>query len=93
MEELQIYWRAEDPARNIARAYHLSVSHDLFGWICVETRWGRIGCTGQSQRRAFPEEQEARRYIRSIMRKRATAPARIGTAYRIVEGSENQINI
>ncbi|WP_275588806.1 WGR domain-containing protein [Croceicoccus hydrothermalis] len=46
-DEYQEHWRAQDPERNIAREYHLSVSMDLFGWTIVERQWGRIGSVGQ----------------------------------------------
>lgn len=46
---------ALDPARNIWRRYSITASFDLFGMIVVETRWGRIGASGQAQRHAFSD--------------------------------------
>ena len=77
--------RAIDPTRNIARAYVIEASRDLFGWIVVERRWGRIGRAGRGERRAFPTESAAEVHIRSLLARRATAPRRIGVAYEIVE--------
>lgn len=77
--------RAIDPTRNIARAYFIEASRDLFGWIVVERRWGRIGGAGRGDRRAFPTASAAESHIRSLLARRATAPRRIGVAYEAVE--------
>ena len=44
--------RREDPARNMARFYCLSLEASLFGETMLVTRWGRIGTYGR--RRATP---------------------------------------
>lgn len=80
-DEYQEHWRAQDPERNIARDYHLSVSIDLFGWTIVERHWGRIGCFGQSRRESFSDAADAKRSIASVRRRRASAHQRIGVAY------------
>ncbi len=42
-----------DPARNMARFYHLDLQQDLFGTWCVVREWGRIG-RAHGQRRSDP---------------------------------------
>ncbi|MFD2427449.1 WGR domain-containing protein [Sphingobium scionense] len=57
--------QACDPSRNIRRHWHIELRRDLFGWIVVEWRWGRIGTAGQSRSLAF--EQEGRRGASSVV--------------------------
>lgn len=85
-EELECreHWQAIDQARNVARDYRLTVSRDLFGWIIVEREWGRIGSRGQSARDSFANDDVARRFVRGVRRRRASARNRIGVAYRSV---------
>ncbi len=82
---LSWYLQAIDLTRKIARAYSIEASHDLFGWIVVERRWGRIGGAGRGERRAFATEGAAKSYVRSLLARRATAPRRIGVAYEVIE--------
>jgi predicted DNA-binding WGR domain protein len=56
---------------------------DLFGQWIVETRWGRIGATGQCQQRSFPDATAAQDYVRAILRKRRSARKRIGVEYQL----------
>lgn len=77
-----ILLRAVDPTRNISREYGIWIAPDLFGQWIVETRWGRIGTGGQSQQRSFADPLAARAYVRSVLRIRRRARARIGVDYR-----------
>ena len=80
-----IYYRcaleAVDRSRNIARAYRIEASRDLFGHTIVDLRWGRIGRRGAGLIVSFTDEAAARRFIRRTLAKRASAPRRIGVAY------------
>lgn len=78
----QIELVALNPARNIHRRYSITTSLDLFGMIVVETRSGRIGAVGQTQRRAFIDRVAAECHIATILRRRSAAETRIGVAYR-----------
>lgn len=78
---------ARDAVRNIARKYLVEISTDLFGAVIVESSWGRIGCRGRSKRLSFTTRARASRYVGSVLRQRAGAIIRIGTAYRVVEQS------
>ncbi|MEE4539770.1 MAG: WGR domain-containing protein [Erythrobacter sp.] len=78
------HWQAIDPARNIARDYQITATTDLFGWIIVERRWGRIGGKGRVTRASFADADAAERFVARIKARRASAPRRIGAAYRPV---------
>lgn len=70
------------PASNLARAYHVVVFRDLFGMFVVEVTFGRIGTPGRSLRYAVDEIGAVRPRLRQVLRRRLTAPRRLGTAYR-----------
>jgi hypothetical protein len=74
--------RACDPTANRFRAWRLEAGCDLFGTWLAEVRFGRIGRPGRALRRAFASEREVRAFVRARLRRRASAPARIGVAYR-----------
>lgn len=75
---------ALDPARNIRRRYEIFVSRDLFGAFIVEMRWGRIGARGQGKRLSFADPASAERHVAATLRRRGTAPTRIGVPYRLL---------
>jgi predicted DNA-binding WGR domain protein len=77
---------AVDHARNINRRYSVEVSEDLFGFLVVETAWGRIGGWTAAKRVSFPDRGGADRAVAGHLRRRATAAKRIGVAYRPVMG-------
>lgn len=70
--------------RNIARRYTVALSRDLFGASIVEFAWGRIGSRGQGRAVSFASEDEGSRFARQLLRRRASAPKRIGVPYREV---------
>lgn len=70
--------------RNIARRYTVALSQDLFGASIVEFAWGRIGTKGQGRAVSFACADEASRFARHLLRRRASAPKRIGVPYREV---------
>jgi len=47
-------------------------------------RFGRIGRPGRALLRAFATERELRAFVAARLRRRASAPARIGVAYRCI---------
>jgi predicted DNA-binding WGR domain protein len=49
----------------------------------VEMSYGRIGTTGRSKIRSFPHVDDARAQVRSCLKRRATAPRRIGVGYQM----------
>jgi predicted DNA-binding WGR domain protein len=78
---------AIDQARNIRRRYRIAVDRDLFGDWIVETLWGRIGTAGSRMTQRFDDPAEAARFIRRTLARRASAPSRIGVAYRPPDAS------
>lgn len=72
---------AVEPARNIRRAYVIERRRDLFDRHIVIWSWGRIGCGRMHREQAFESETEAIDFVRLLLRRRATAPRRIGACY------------
>lgn len=83
MTLLCIKLEARNPARRCFRAYEITVGQDLFGAWMVEMNYGRIGSTGRAKIRSFGTPREARVQVHACLGKRATAPRRIGTGYRL----------
>ena len=79
---ISLHLQAIDPARNIARRYAIETSADLFGHIIVDLHWGRIGTKGQGRTLSFVEAQDAARFVRQTLNRRAGARKRIGVGYR-----------
>jgi predicted DNA-binding WGR domain protein len=73
--------QAIDHGRNIARRYAIEASPDLFGHWIVALHWGRIGTKGQSRICSFAKQPDAARFVRTTLRRRASAQKRIGVAY------------
>jgi predicted DNA-binding WGR domain protein len=81
MHLAEIYLEAVNPARGCHRAYRLTLTEDLFGAFIVETRYGRIGAVGHALSRSFITEPDAREFMQSCMKRRQSAPRRLGTGY------------
>jgi len=63
------------------------VGRDLLDDWTVAVRFGRIGQGGQERRYASPEPELMRRVIRDRLRRRLSAPRRIGCPYRLASFS------
>jgi predicted DNA-binding WGR domain protein len=87
---LDIVLHAVDKTRNCRRSYRLVVERDLLGDWLVRLAFGRIGARGRIIIALAADEAEARRVARAILRRRASAPRRIGVAYRPVEQFANE---
>ncbi|WP_084675427.1 MULTISPECIES: WGR domain-containing protein [Methylomicrobium] len=77
------YLKAQDPVRNIYRAYSIAYGQDLFGNSIVETTYGRIGGKGRTLISVVNNEDEALKYVQKSLKCRQSAPKRIGVAYKI----------
>ncbi|MCP5391144.1 MAG: WGR domain-containing protein [Sphingomonadaceae bacterium] len=73
-----IWLEAVCAKRNVARRYTVALSRDLFGTSIVEFAWGRIGTKGQGRAVSFACEDDAARFARQLLRRRASALERIG---------------
>ena len=71
-----------DPARNHWRSYRVEAGRDLLGDWLVEVTFGRIGPGGRTVRYVAADEAGARKTTLACLRRRASAPRRIGVAYR-----------
>ncbi|WP_020565893.1 WGR domain-containing protein [Methylosarcina fibrata] len=76
------YLEARDPARNIHRAYSIAYGQDLFGNWIVETTYGRIGGKGRILVTIVNNEDEAIKHVQKTLKRRESAPKRLGTAYK-----------
>lgn len=85
--EHRIHLVATDDHRNLQREYYIERSVDLFGLHVVDWTWGRIGTRGSSRRRSFLTQDQAVAFIAVLLARRATAPRRIGAAYRDAAGT------
>jgi len=77
------YLEARYPARNIQRAYSLAYGQDLFGNWIVEITYGRIGGKGRTLVTVVNNEEEALKYVQKSLKRRQSAPKRIGVAYKV----------
>ena len=86
-------WRvrleAKCAARRCFRNYEIAIGTDLFGVWMVEMSYGRIGAVGRTKVRSFETAEAARAQVHVCLRRRATAPRRIGVGYQLqrVDGS------
>lgn len=85
MELRYVQLVAKDPERNILRHWQIEPILDLFGRWTIRVTFGRIGRNGRSVHKTFGSEAEARRYYCAALRRRATAPRRIGVNYQPVD--------
>lgn len=83
MMEFSILLEARNPARNIWRSYHLAAGRDLLGDWIVELTYGRIGARGHTKVMLVADEDEARSYIQKCLKRRDSAPKRIGVGYEV----------
>jgi predicted DNA-binding WGR domain protein len=83
MTSLSIRLEARSLPHRCHRAYEIAVSVDLFGAWLVEMSYGRIGTAGRTKARSFSTPEEAAAQVKVCLRKRASAPRRIGVAYRV----------
>ena len=82
MTAFDIRLEARLPEKNLARACHVIVFRDLFGVWVVEITFGRIGARGRTKRYSVSDIEAVRPHLRRILRRRLTAPRRLGVAYR-----------
>ena len=81
---LDLELHAVDEARNTRRAYRVRVTRDLFGLVVVEFRWGRVGTVGTRLCMSAPTVEAAQALVRQRLRRRTSAPRRIGVGYALV---------
>jgi predicted DNA-binding WGR domain protein len=87
---LSIRLEARSAAQRCYRAYAIDVATDLFGAWLVDMSYGRIGTIGRTKIRSFATIEDAQDQVRACLRKRATAPRRIGVAYHVRRVDRNE---
>jgi predicted DNA-binding WGR domain protein len=80
---LTVALEARHTARNHQRRYEITVGRDLFDDWSVVIRYGRIGQGGREERFAGPQADELMAVVRERLRRRLSAPRRIGVPYRL----------
>ena len=79
---LSIHLEAHDAANNRHRKYVAIVGRDLFGRWSLQLQYGRVG-SSLRELRFSGDVGEIRRLLRDHLRRRLSAPRRIGCAYRL----------
>jgi len=72
-----------DAGRNLMRFYQIAAVRDLFDDLIVTFNYGRIGTRGQTKTYIVPTADEAVRLVRACLKRRQSAPKRIGIAYEV----------
>lgn len=80
---LTVTFESHNRARNHHRRYQVSVGRDLFGEWTVCINYGRTGQAGRELHFAAPEVSAVQRIVRERLRRRLSAPKRIGCPYQI----------
>jgi hypothetical protein len=76
--------QAVSPHGQRRRAYEIHVGSDLFGQLVVTIDFGVIGTRGQRRVHLVADIAEAQAVVRRALRRRISAPRRIGVPYRVV---------
>ena len=87
INDFEIELRAENPLTNCWRDYNLLLGRDLLGDWCISVRWGRIGTAGSTAMHGFGNRDEAVAFANVLLKRRLTAPRRIGCPYRLIASS------
>jgi predicted DNA-binding WGR domain protein len=80
---LTVAFEAHNAARNHHRHYAVTVGRDLLDDWTVAICYGRSGQRGRELRYAAAEADAMRAIIRDRLRRRLSAPKRIGCTYRL----------
>ncbi len=82
---LTVSFEAHNADRNHHRRYEIRLGRDLFGDWTVCLLYGRMGQAGQMVRHSGSAQERLQQVIRESLRRRLTAPTRIGCAYALRE--------
>ena len=80
---LQVAFEAHNPELNHYRRYQITLGRDLLDDWTVSISYGRIGQGGHLLRFASSKADDMRAVIRDRLRRRLSAPKRIGCSYRL----------
>lgn len=85
LDLLTIALEAHSDERNHHRRYELAVGRDLLGDWIVTVRYGRVGWPLRTLQLASPTVEAAQAVLRDRLRRRLSAPRRLGCRYDIRE--------
>lgn len=80
----EIALEAHDAKHGSARTYGVAADRDLFGTWILELRYSRIDPAGRRRLIAYANEDAARAEIRRRLKRRDSAPRRIGAVHQVV---------
>jgi predicted DNA-binding WGR domain protein len=80
---LTIALEAHSDERNHHRRYEVSVRRDLLGDWVVTIRYGRVGESLREFHVGWPDVEQARVIVDDRLRRRLSAPTRIGCRYTV----------
>lgn len=80
---LTVAFEAHNPNLNHHRRYQITLGRDLLDDWTVSISFGRIGQGGHFLRFASSKADDMRAVIRDRLRRRLSAPKRIGCSYRL----------
>src|ERR1700693_6079602 len=80
---LSLSFEAHHQEKNHHRRYEVVIGRDLLDAWTVAIRYGRTGQRGTERHYASPQADEMRTVIRDRLRRRLSAPRRIGCFYRL----------
>ena len=84
---LTVAFEAHNAERNHHRRYEVVLGLDLLDDWTLDICYGRVGQGGRVLRFASPRPEDIRAIIRDRLRRRLSAPKRIGCPYRLAEFS------
>ena len=76
-------FEAHNAGKNHHRRYSIRIGRDLLDDWTVTIEYGRTGQAGKETRFASPEVEVIQSIVRERLRRRLSAPRRIGCAYRL----------
>jgi len=80
---LTLAFEAHHGERNHHRRYEVRIGRDLFDDWTVAISYGRVGQGGQERRYGSAQAETLRAIVRERLRRRLSAPSRIGCRYRL----------
>jgi predicted DNA-binding WGR domain protein len=82
-QPLRLIFEAHNAERNHHRAYEVEVGQDLLGEWTVTVRYGRDRASGRARIYRVADLDAARRLVRDKLKRRLSAPRRLGCPYRL----------
>ena len=82
---LRITLEARNPEQGLHRSYTVQLGRDLLGAWVVSITYGHAGVAGQMKFYPFDDLEAARKRVKAALKRRLSAPGRIGVPYVVRE--------